>query len=497
MKNTPLIFIALVAMAWAFASSLSAQTFSVLHHFSGMPDGRSPQAGVVSVGNALFGAADSGGAWGNGTYFKLNKDGSGYVTLYNFSLLLNETNSDGAYPDNTPVLVGNTLFGASYNGGLFGNGTVFKLNTNGTGFTTLHHFADTTLNPSGFATNAGGANPESGLLVADEVVYGTTENGGPSGYGTVFRVKTDGTGFTNLHSFATNEGEFAEALILVGNNLYGTAAGLISGRGTVFKLNTNGSGFSIVRTFVATNFVPPAGGDGPGPEPAYPNVDGALVTSLTSDGTTLFGTTYCGGVNGNGTVFRMNLDGSGFSVLHNFAASAPNNNGSYTNAGGAHPIQFSGLKLSGNTLYGTTYHGGIGGNGTVFALTTNGTEFAVLHNFSTTTGPNANNSDGANPYQGLSLSAGALFGTAKNGGNTGNGTVFSINAAPALAITRANTSVLLTWPTTAVGFTLESTTNLTTPATWAAVTPAPTLVNGLNTVTNAIAISPKFYRLKH
>lgn len=477
-------------------SPLPAQTFSVLRNFGTYPDARNPQAGLIISSNTLFSVADSGGTWGNGAVFKLNQDGSSYAKLYEFSLLLNETNSDGAYPDSTPVLSGNTIIGTTYNGGFSGNGTVFKLNTNGTGFTALHHFAATALNPSGIATNSGGANPESGLLVADNVVYGTTEHGGTSGFGTVFRVLTDGTGFTNLHSFATNEGEFPEALILVGSNLYGTAAGLYSGRGTVFKLNTNGSGFSILRSFVATNFVPPLSGDGPGPEPAYPNIDGALVTSLTSDGSTLFGTTYLGGANGNGTVFRMNLDGSGFTVLHNFATTATNNFGVFTNTGGAHPIQFSGLKVSGNTLYGTTYHGGSAGNGTVFALTTNGTEFAVLHHFSVTTGPNGINSDGANPYQGLSLSAGTLFGTAVKGGTDGNGTVFRINTAPLLGITRSNTSVILTWPTTAVGFTLESITNLATP-TWIAVTPGPIQVNGFNNVTNPITTTPKFYRLKH
>jgi uncharacterized repeat protein (TIGR03803 family) len=477
--------------------ALPAQTFNRLLSFDAPSGGRSPQAGLVVAGNTLFGAADSGGVWGSGTCFKLNKDGAGFATLHDFSLLINETNSDGAYPDNTPVLSGTTLFGAAYYGGFFGNGTVFKLNTNGTGFTTLHHFSATATNSSGAYTNSDGANPESGLVVADNVVYGTTENGGKAGFGTVFRVNADGSGFASLHSFTNNEGEIPQALILIGNKLYGTTVGLYSGLSTVFKLNTNGTGFSVLRGFVATNFVPPASGRGPGPEPAYTNSGGALVTSLASDGATLFGTTFCGGVNGNGTAFKMQLDGSGFSVLHNFAATARDNSGTYTNDAGAHPIQFSGLALSGNTLYGTTYYGGTEGNGTVFALTTNGSEFAILHHFGTSTGPSSTNSDGASPYAGLILSDGTLFGTAVAGGNTGNGTVFSVSTAPLLGITRANSTVVLTWPETAVGFALESTTNLVAPVGWVAVTPTPTMVAGLKTVTNAIVASPTTYRLKH
>ena len=487
--------IVVISIALLSLGMLPAQTFNRLHSFDAPSGGREPNAGLVIAGNTLFGAADSGGVWGSGTYYKLNKDGTGFATLHDFTLLINETNSDGAYPDNTPILSGNTLFGAAYNGGFYGSGTVFKLNTNGTGFTVLHHFAATALNHLGASTNSEGAHPESGLVVADNFVFGTVEGGGTSGLGAVFRVGINGTGFTNLHSFTTNEGGVPESLVLAGNQLYGVAAGLGSGLGSVFRLNTNGTGFTLLHTFVATNYVAPL--DGPGDEPAYTNVAGALPASLVASGTTLYGTTYWGGANGNGTVFRLQLDGSGFTVLHNFGATATNQNGAFTNNGGAHPIQMSGLKLSGNTLYGTTYHGGTAGNGTVFALTTNGTEFAVLHHFSATTGLNSTNSDGAKPYQGLNISEGTLFGTAVAGGNTGNGTIFSLSTAPRLNITRANTSVLLTWPTTAVGFALESTTNLAAPAGWVAATPAPTLVNGLKTVTNAITATQKFYRLKH
>src|SRR5260221_24230 len=89
-----------------------------------------------------------------------------------------------------------------------------------------------------------------------------------------------------------------------------------------------------------------------------------------------------------------------FTLLHTFtSASGPNE----TNSDGANPS--GGLILSGSTLYGTAIYGGSSGWGTVFALNTNGTGFTTPYNF---TGGN----DGANPSAGLILSNNTLYGTA-------------------------------------------------------------------------------------
>src|SRR6266568_4754674 len=89
------------------------------------------------------------------------------------------------------ILSGNTLYGTASGGGSSGVGTVFAINTDGTGFTTLHSFAG----------RGDGANPLAGLILSNNVLYGTAAGGGSSGNGTVFKVSTDGTGFTNLYSF--------------------------------------------------------------------------------------------------------------------------------------------------------------------------------------------------------------------------------------------------------------------------------------------------------
>jgi uncharacterized repeat protein (TIGR03803 family) len=183
-----------------------------------------------------------------------------------------------------------------------------------------------------------------------------------------------------------------------------------------------------------------------------------------------------------------------FTTLHSFFTAFSN-----TNSDGVFPE--AGLLLSGNTLYGTAVEGGTNGYGTVFAVNTNGTSFTTLHNFTATSGSNDTNSDGANPRDGLILSGNTLYGTANEGGTNGNGTVFSLSfPSPQLTITRSGTNVHLTWPSGVAGysysaFTLQSTTNLASPAVWSTVPNTPVVVNTNNTVTNSISGAQTFYRL--
>ena len=95
------------------------------------------------------------------------------------------------------------------------------------------------------------------------------------------------------------------------------------------------------------------------------------------------------------------------------------------------------------------------------------------------------------------LSGNTLYGTANGGGSSGNGTVFSLTlpGPPQLTIIPSGPYVILTWPTNAAGFTLQSTTNLVSPAVWTTNSPAPVVVNGQNTVTNPISGAQQFYRL--
>jgi uncharacterized repeat protein (TIGR03803 family) len=211
--------------------------------------------------------------------FKLNIDGSGFTNLHSFTALDPSTgfNSEGAGP-NGLILSGNTLYGTTYSGGSSGYGTVFAVKTNGTGFTALHSFT---------------ANPTAGLIVLGDTLFGTTVSGGTGGGGTVFAVNTGGTGFTNLHNFTNNssDGSFLRAgLTLAGNTLYGAAGlGGSFGIGTVFALNTDGTGFTKLHNFSGSSN------------------GGSPVGRLIVSGNSLYGMAYPGSSSGNGTVFSLSF----------------------------------------------------------------------------------------------------------------------------------------------------------------------------------------------
>lgn len=434
-----------------------AQTFATLHNFSGS-DGASPYAGLLVSGNTLYGTTHLGGGSQAGTVFKIQTDGTGFKVIYNFS-----GGTDGAQPLATLVLDRATLYGTTVGGGQFGAGTVFKLNTNGTGFTNLYSFTG----------GDDGSQPNGGLVLVSNTLYGTTYVGGPAQVGTVFAINTNGTGFNNLHAFTGDDGGHPRAgLTLATNTLYGTTEfGGDSGNGTLYSINTDGSGFTNFYNFTAYS----------GPMPSATNSDGeGPWAGLILSRNTLYGTASGGGASGLGTVFAINTDGTGFTNLHNFIG----------DSGGEGADPDAGLVLYGNTLYGTTVMGGISDSGTVFSVSIDGTLFQTLHRFSGAT-------DNCCPTAALALSGNALYGTTWAGGSTTAGTAFSISLPepPQLAITPAGASVVLTWSTNYTGFSLQSTTNLTPPSIWTTNLPPPVVANGKNTVTNAMTATHQFYRL--
>ena len=455
----PFILFLLVAVFSAvLAGQASAQTFTNLYNFSGGSDGAKPQAPLISSGTKLYGTTFAGGS-GNGTVFAVNVDGTGFTTLYSFS------GSDGAGPHGAMVWSSNKLYGTTYAGGDNNLGTVFSIADDGTKFTTLHSFGG----------SSDGANPLGALVLSGNNLYGTALGGGASGIGTVFVIDADGTGFATLHSFNGSDGASPYgALVLLGNTLYGTTLdGGAFGNGAVFRTRTDGTAFTNLHNFT--------------PTPSSINNDGAGPNGLMMSGNRLYGTAGSGGSSGFGVAFALNSDGTGFTVLHNFTGSD----------GG---LPDSPLLLSGSTLYGAAIYGGNSGGGTIFSLNTNGTAFTNLYRFTAAVSccPPVNN-DGLNPHDGMVAVAGALYGETQEGGTSGYGTVFSISlpsavSPPTLTIAPAAGNVVLSWPTTTIGFTLQSTTNLNSPR-WTTNLPAPVVVNEQNTVTNPISGTQQFFRL--
>ena len=331
-------------------------------------DGAYSYSELISGDDFLFGTTSSGGAGGSGTVFKVNTNGTGFVVLKSFApLKLNTstgryTNSDGAVPHGKLFLSENTLYGTATEGGDFGMGAIFKLDTDGGSFTVIKHFV-------GGSTD--GSDPEACLQLPDNILYGTTQGGGSVGEGILFKIDTNGGGFSIVHNFNSSptNGVFPRAeLVRQGSTFYGTTyAGGASGWGTVFKMNTNGTGYTVVKSF--SDATPGTNSDGASPE-----------ARLVLSGGVLYGTTLRGGAFSNGTIFKVNTDSTELRcVLKTFAAGGQDGFGSYTNADGANP---SGrLVLSIDTLYGTTQYGGAGGAGTIFKINTNGNGFVVVRSF--------------------------------------------------------------------------------------------------------------------
>ncbi len=305
-----------------------------------------------------------------------------------------------SFVGNTPndlTLSGSNFYGTTYSGGAHNDGTVFQIGTNGTGLTFLYSFNSLA------GGNDDGSKPEGAVTLSGSTLYGTTSSGGNSyGYGTVFEINTNGTNYAILYSFVPGDGQSPYGSLTVsGTKLFGVTT---AGNGALFSINSNGSGFTNLHVF---------GGSVTSIVGSVTNVfflDGSSPNgSLILAGSTLYGTTTYGGTNNYGTVFTINTDGSGYSILHNFS-SEPGD--------GYNP--YSALILSGSTLYGTTEGGGFS-HGTVFQINTNGTGFAVLYGFGLVA------ADGYDPHGPLTLSGSTLYGTTTDGGTNGYGTVFQIN----------------------------------------------------------------------
>lgn len=321
--------------------------------------------------------------------------------LYNFNGAPN-----GALPIGGVVRIQGSFYGTTAIGGADSTGgIVFKVDLKGNE-TTLHSFSGS---PDGYG-------PLAGLLKdSDGNLYGTTANGGLYNFGTIFEVSKAGIE-TVLYSFSGYPADGANpAASLVrdaAGNLFGTTQyggpgpcqnnGDTEGCGTVFKLSNNGVE-TVLHSFGSEIT------DGQMP----------IARLLLDSAGNLYGTTYSGGTQGMGTVFKVTPSGTE-TVLYSFAGT-PDGSGPE-----------AGLILHAGIFYGTTYQGGASNYGTVFALTEKGQE-TVLHSFS------ALHQDGHYPAAALVRdSSGNLYGTTLGGGietkychviENGCGVIFKLSSA--------------------------------------------------------------------
>lgn len=256
-------------------------------------DGMWPSSLVQAHDGNFYGTTSGGGTWSYGTVFRITPDGT-LTTLYNFGQQNGQV--DGAGPSGGVILASDgNFYGVTAGGGLYEQGTVFRMTPSGT-LTTIHTFCSQPNCTDGIL-------PIGGLVQAsDGNLYGTTQAGGEL-YGTVFKVTLSGT-LTTLHDFNGADGSLANAALVQGTdgNFYGTTnEGGNDDAGTVFKMTPSGA-FTVLHSFV---FGAPDDG-------SYPSA--ALVQA--TDGN-FYGSSFEGGAYGWGTLFQITPAGV-LTLLHSF-----------------------------------------------------------------------------------------------------------------------------------------------------------------------------------
>ena len=416
-RRSSLVFALTLALELAvlgLGTPAAAQTYSVLHYFTGGSDGANPQAALaVGPSGAVYGTAAFGGINGNGTVFKLTQVHS----TWQFSPLFEFTGgSDGSKPIGGVVFgPDGALYGTTQVGGADGDGVVFSLAPPATFCRSITCYWNETILHT-FTGGADGINPWTENLVFDAAgnIYGTTGNGGTYDNGTAFELTPSRGGYTEtvLHSFGSGtDGRYADGGVILdpAGNVYGTTENggpgnaCSYGCGTVYQLTpSNGSWLeSIVHDFDVLHGY-------------YPNSD--LIRDASGN---LYGTAIASGHYNDGVLFKLAPTGNGFdyTVMYQFQTDCE-------------PYGAPVMDSAGN-FFGTCVYGGNGG-GWVYELTNCSQTCTVidLHDFT------YNGYDGATPWGGPTLDAsGNLYGTAQVGGigncQNGCGVVWEITGVAA------------------------------------------------------------------
>jgi uncharacterized repeat protein (TIGR03803 family) len=325
---------------------------------------------------------------------------------------------DGAWARGSLVRQGSTLYGRTAIGGKWNSGTVFRIETDGSGFCSLHSF-------TAGGDNRLGNQPHHNAMIATgssligAALYGGTTKGEPktapvvsagsvsppptdrSGNGTLFSLGTDGGSYAvllEMEGGASSSRPHSSPLLAAdGHTLYGlTSNGGETDGGTLYSVALDGSGYRRLHSFVAETGKEPHG-----------------MVAFDSSGRRLVGMTRLGGSppggRGAGVIFRFDLDTQHYQVLHTFQRGQAVNGA--TNGHGF-------LTRVQDRLYGTTELGGVHDRGVVFAVGEGGSKFTVLYSFAG--GP----ADGERPFGSLTLIGDFLYGTTSQGGARGDGTLF-------------------------------------------------------------------------
>lgn len=384
-----------LAIALALSPAAQAQTFQVIHTFSGGSDGAIPLAGLIAdrAGN-LYGTASGGGntgvncgTYGCGVAFRLKSSGAGWTLtpLYAF-----QGGTDGTTPQARMVfganglLYGTTTYGGNdnCNHAHIRCGTVFKLSPPATVCkAALCGWNETIIYRLLGSPYAGW--PTGGPLVFDQAgnLYGVARYG-PDGYGVVYELTSAGGTWSEVDLAGADNSESGVVFDNAGN-LYGSNEG--EGYGGVYQLVHSGSGWSRNQLYSIINV----------PEDGFDTWGGVILDNAGN----IYGSTTQEGLGGGGTVFELSAGSWNFGVLYGFT-------------GGSGPEESLTMDSAGN-LYGTTWGDGMYSKGNVFKLSPSGSGWIYTDLYDFTGG-----SDGANPVSNVVIDAqGKLYGTASQGGS--------------------------------------------------------------------------------
>lgn len=206
----------------------------IVFRFRSDYQGLNPVAPPVELDGYLYGTAPYGGTGKRGTVYKLNMDGTDFNVVHTFE------GPDGAYPSNS-LIVGadGYLYGCTEAGGTGNMGTVFRVRPDGTGYTVIVNF-----------NGSNGSSPQGELLWHEGMIYGTASTGGSFGSGVIFSTTPDGMNVNILHHCNPATGSAPMGGLTANDNvLYGMTSSGGAGFGVIYRLYTNGTGFNPLWTF--------------------------------------------------------------------------------------------------------------------------------------------------------------------------------------------------------------------------------------------------------
>ena len=360
MKKKYLLFLIL----WLTGLETASAQFTDLHNFNDT-SGSGPSSPLVISGKTMFGATSGGGLYANGIIYSIDTNGNNFKVLYTFDSTFSYSVNSG--PVCGLTLVGNKLYGTTYQLGSLGNGNIFSIDTDGTNYKDLLDFNITN-----------GQMPNGYLVYSFGKLYGMTFQGGAHNGGLVFSIDTNGNNYKDLLDFGGANGLSPQGSLTIYNNkLYGpTQDGGAYGYGTLFSLDTDGTGYKKLHDFNDTTGANPAGG-------------------LVALNNKLYGIAEWKDIFYAGYIFAIDTDGSNYKNIHRLNDTDADMNGS--------------LIYNNGTLYGMATAGGIYSSGELISLDTTGSSFKEFFTFNDTDGFNLENGK-------LTFYNNTLYGVAYQGG---------------------------------------------------------------------------------